>query len=168
MFGKIRKSVKLASLQSRTKYLAQNREIQSNTGQEKFNNYFYVFFKCYLLKFPEGGMSAGPCLHPSLRFFCFARQLVRQPLHRVCCTWYQVSFYLWWIGPWLMHCTVPKFYKQDYLKIFYFLSTLPMVIEISEKSAILAQKSYFYQKLPISKVESFLKSNFDLRKILLT
>ena len=51
LFGKIRKSVKLASLQSRTKYLAQDREIQSNTGQEKFNNYFYVFFKCYLLKF---------------------------------------------------------------------------------------------------------------------
>ena len=67
-----------------------------------------------------------------------------------------------------MHCPVPKFYKQDYLKIFYLLSTLPMMIEISGKSAHLAQKSYFFQKLPISKVESFLKSNFDLRKILLT
>ena len=51
LFGKIRKSAKLGSLQSRTKYLAQNREIQSNTGKEEFNNYFYVFFKCYLLKF---------------------------------------------------------------------------------------------------------------------
>ena len=61
LFGKIRKSAKLGSLQSRTKYLAQNREIQSNTGQEEFNNYFYVFFKCYLLKFNfrKGGWALG-------------------------------------------------------------------------------------------------------------
>ena len=88
------------------------------------------------------------------------RQLVRRLVNQVCYTRCQVSFYLWWIGSVLKYFKVPKYYDQDYLKIFFLLSTLPMMIQISGKSAHLAQKCYFYQKLPISKVESFLKSNF--------
>ena len=41
-----------------------------------------------------------------------------------------------------------------------------MTIQVSEKRLILAQKKVnSIKKLPISKVESFLKSNFDLIQI---
>ena len=58
---------------------------------------------------------------------------------------------MWWIGPVLKYCKVLKCYDQDCLKfIFFLLCTLSMMINDSGKSAI----------LPISKVKSFLKSNF--------
>ena len=39
-----------------------------------------------------------------------------------------------------------KFACSDSLKIFFSLSAVPMIIQISRKSAHVAQKCYFYQK----------------------
>ena len=36
-----------------------------------------------------------------------------QLVYQVCNTKYQVSFYLWRIGPVLKHCKVPKYYYRD-------------------------------------------------------
>ena len=41
------------------------------------------------------------------------------------------------------------------------LPTIPLIIQISGKSAYLTEKVSSIKKLPLSKVESFLKSNFD-------
>ena len=38
---------------------------------------------------------------------------MRQLVYQVCYTRYKVSFYLWWIGPVLKYCNVPKYYDQD-------------------------------------------------------
>ena len=73
-------------------------------------------------------------------------------------------FYLWPIRP-ALKCKVPKYYDQDYLKIFLLLYTLPMMIQVTGKSIHLTQKNTSIEKLQISKVESFLKSNFDLTQI---
>ena len=54
---------------------------------------------------------------------------------------YFVSLYLWLIGSLLKHCKVPKYYNQDRLKIFFSLSTLPVMIELSGKNSHLFQKS---------------------------
>ena len=82
-----------------------------------------------------------------LRFLVLGLSATREELvYQVCYTRYQVSFYLWWIGSVLKYCKVPKYYDQDCLKIFFLLSTLPMMIQISGKSAHLAQKCHFYQK----------------------
>ena len=48
--------------------------------------------------------------------------------------------------------------------MFFLLSTLPLMTQISGESACLAQKSSV-KKLPISKVKSILRSNFDLNQI---
>ena len=45
------------------------------------------------------------------------------------------------------------------VKIFFWLSTIPMMIQISGKSVHLFQKSSI-NKLNIRKIESFLKSKF--------
>ena len=46
------------------------------------------------------------------------------------------------------------------------LSALPVMIEHSAKSARFAQKKVISsKKLPLSQVETFLKSNFDLTQI---
>ena len=42
---------------------------------------------------------------------------MRQLVYQVCCTRYQVSFYLWRLGPVLKHCKVPKYYNQDYVNL---------------------------------------------------
>ena len=34
-------------------------------------------------------------------------------VYQVCCTRYQVSLYLWWIGSVVKCCKVPKYYDQD-------------------------------------------------------
>ena len=70
---------------------------------------------------------------------------MRQLAYKVCQTKYQVSFSLWLIGSVLKYCKVPK-HDQDCLKIFFLLSTLPMMIQIFGKNGSLAQKCYFYQK----------------------
>ena len=80
-------------------------------------------------------------------------------------TIYQVSFCLWRIGSVVKYCKVPKSYDQDSLKSFLFLSKLPVMIQISAKSVNFARKGYFYQKMPISQAERFLKSNFDPNQI---
>ena len=41
------------------------------------------------------------------------RQLVRQLVHQVCYTRYQVSSYLWWIESVIKYVKVPKYYDQD-------------------------------------------------------
>ena len=58
---------------------------------------------------------------------------------------------------------VPEDYKQDCLKIFILFSALAMMIQVSRKSTHLAQKVDPIKKLPISKVERFLKSSFELK-----
>ena len=75
---------------------------------------------------------------------------------------YQGFFYLWGIGPVLKQYKVPKYFDQDCLKIFVLLFTLSMMIQISGKSHHFNQKCLFYQNLPTSLVERFLKSSFDL------
>ena len=42
---------------------------------------------------------------------------------------------------------------------FFLLSALPVIIQVSGGGAHVAQKNSFIAKLPISKVENFLKSN---------
>ena len=99
--------------------------------------------------------------HPNLRFFliCLATcEANRIPslLYR-----YQASFYLWWIRSVLKYCKVSKYYGQDCRKIFFLLSTLPMMIQISEQFLFIWLKNVTsIEKLPISKVESFWKSSF--------
>ena len=56
------------------------------------------------------------------------------------------SFKFWWIECLLKYCKVPKYYDQDCLKTFFLLSLLPIMIQISGKSAHLDQKCYFYQE----------------------
>ena len=56
-----------------------------------------------------------------------------------------------------------KYYDQDYLKIFFLHSTLPMMTQNSGKSTNLAKKVSSIKKLLI--VQSFLISNFDLNQI---
>ena len=72
---------------------------------------------------------------------------MRQLVCQVCYTKCQVSFYLWLAGPAPKHCKVPKYYDQDCLKIFFFLSTYPMMIQISGKNAHLVQKVSSVKKL---------------------
>ena len=78
--------------------------------------------------------------------------------YQVCYTRYQVSFYLKWIGS-LLYCKVRKHYDHDCLKIFFLIFTIPMVIKISEKMAIWLKNFTSIKKLPITKVESYLKWN---------
>ena len=78
---------------------------------------------------------------------------MRQLKYQVCYTRYQVYLHLWTESV-LKYCEFLKYYDQDCLKIFFLLSTLQMMIEISGKGAHLAQK------LPTTKLESFSKSHF--------
>ena len=86
---------------------------------------------------------------------------MRQLIYQAYYIRYQFWFYLWRIGPVVKHCKVPKNYGQDCLEIFLLLSTLPAMIQTSGENAHLAQKSYFYQNLPIR----FLNLNFDIKQI---
>ena len=52
-------------------------------------------------------------------------------MYQVCYPKYQVLFCLWLMEPLLKHCKVPKYYKQDCLKIFFLISTLLAMIGIS-------------------------------------
>ena len=49
------------------------------------------------------------------------------------------------------------------LKVFFLLSTLPVMIQTSEKSFNFAQKCYFHLKFQSLKVQSSLKSIFLLK-----
>ena len=71
-------------------------------------------------------------------------------MYQVCYTEYQVSFYSWGIGSLLKHCKVQICYDQDCLKVFFLLSTVLNGLK----------KATFIKKVPISKVERLLKSNF--------
>ena len=57
-------------------------------------------------------------------------------MSQVSYTRYGVSFYLWLVGSVLKHCKVAKYYEQDCLKIFFLISTLPVMIGIWEKMLI--------------------------------
>ena len=82
-----------------------------------------------------------------------------QLVYQVCYTRCEVLFYLSQIRPSLNHYRVPKYFDQDCLKISFLLPTLPIVIQIYEKCAYVAQRKVIlskdYQKI---KAESFLKS----------
>ena len=60
---------------------------------------------------------------------------------------------MWLIRSVLKYCKVLKFYDQDCLKIFFLLSTLPMMIQISGENIHLPQKVSSFKKLPISNSE---------------
>ena len=119
----------------------------------------------------EGRLGTSPCIHPNFRFssdFLISSdlksevvwQLVRQLVYQIRYTRYQVSFYLWWIGSLLNYCKVPKYYDQGCLKVFFLLSSFPIMIQISGKSAHLPQKCHFFQETTMSRVEGFLTSVF--------
>ena len=95
------------------------------------------------------------------------RQLARQLVHQICYSRYPVSFYLWRIGPVLKRCKVRKYYDQDCLKIFWKFSEAYSTDDSDfwKTSSLGSKKVMSIKKLPISKVESFLKSNFDLKQI---
>ena len=65
---------------------------------------------------------------------------MRQLLYLVYYTIHEVLFYLWRIVPVQQHCKILKYYEPDCLKTFLLLSTLPMMIQVSEKSVHLAKK----------------------------
>ena len=90
------------------------------------------------------------------------REATRVSRYQVCYTRYQVSFNLWQV---LKHCKVPKYFDQDFLEVCILLSTLSILIQFIGKSGHLAQESSFYQKTTNKKVESFVKSNFDVNQI---
>ena len=80
---------------------------------------------------------------------------MRQLACQVCYTRYHVSFYLWLIKAVLKHYKVPKYYDQDCLKIFFLLSTLPAMIQISgKKCSFGSKKLVMSKKLSISDGES--------------
>ena len=62
-----------------------------------------------------------------------------QLVYQVCYTRCEVLFYLSQIRPSLNHYRVPKYFDQDCLKISFLLPTLPIVIQIYEKCAYVAQ-----------------------------
>ena len=69
----------------------------------------------------------------------------------------------WLIWSVLKHCKIPKYNDGDCLKIFFLLSTVPMIIQISgKKNANLVKKVSPIKKLPASKGDGFLESFFDL------
>ena len=71
----------------------------------------------------------------------------------------------------LKHCKVPNYHDQNFLKIFFLLSTLTVMIQISGKILIWFEKVSSVKKLPLSNGERFLKSIFNLNlicKIVLT
>ena len=77
-----------------------------------------------------------------------------------------VSFYLWWIELVPKQCKKAlRYYDQDCLEIFVLHSTPEMMIQVSKQSTHLAQKASSIKKLWMSKVERFLKLNFDLNQI---
>ena len=70
------------------------------------------------------------------------------------------SFYLLWIGYVLKYCKVPKYYDQDCLKIFFCSLHFQWWLKFLEKVLISLKNVISIKKIPISKVESSLKSNF--------
>ena len=86
-----------------------------------------------------------PSLHRSLHRF--VRHLVRM----VFFTWYQVPFYLWWMEPVLKLRKIPKSYAHDFLKIFHLLFPCFIMIEISERNAILGQVRKVIRKTTINR-----------------
>ena len=78
---------------------------------------------------------------------------MKQLVYQVCYNKYQISFYLWTVGPVLKYFKVPKYYYyfyyyyyyyyyyyQDCPNMFFLLSALKLMIEISSKSLHLAGK----------------------------
>ena len=65
----------------------------------------------------------------------FAQGALGTSLHQVCLSSYQVLFYFCLIKFVLKHCKVPKYYQKDCLKVFFLLSTLPVMIRISRKNS---------------------------------
>ena len=74
-------------------------------------------------------------------YFCVFLGCWGGRVNQVCYARYHFSFYLWLIIYVLKHFIVPKYYDQDCLKIFFLLSTLPIMIQISGKNSDLVQKS---------------------------
>ena len=83
-------------------------------------------------------------------------------MYQVCYTRHQGSLYLWLIASVLKYCKVRKHYDQNCAKMFLLPSKLPMMIQVSVKTAHFVQTSQFCQKLPISNGESFPELIFDL------
>ena len=86
------------------------------------------------------------CLNPNLRL-CEAR--------------YRASFPLWRLGPVLKHCKVLKYCEQNCLDYLHF----QLLFTFLERVLIWLKNVTSIKKLPITKAEGFLKSNFDLNQI---
>ena len=70
------------------------------------------------------------------------------------------------LGTVLKLCKVLKYYDQNYLNNFFLLFAFPIKIQISGKKSLFGSKKLFRsKKLPVSKVVSFLKSDFKLNQI---
>ena len=59
---------------------------------------------------------------------------------------------------------IPKYFEQDFLKTFPLFSTPPMKIQVPGKVLIGFKEFSSIEKLPITKVEGFLKSYFKLNQ----
>lgn len=64
----------------------------------------------------------------------------------------------------LKRCKIPKYSHEDCLKIFLLLFTLSVIIQVSWKNIPLAKNISSTKKLPINKIQSFLKSDVDLNQ----
>ena len=86
---------------------------------------------------------------------------MRQLVYQVCYTRYQISFYLWWIGSLIKYCKVLINIMTRIIWKFSCCSLhLQWCFNLLEKVLIWLKNVTSIKKLPISKVECFLKSNF--------
>ena len=89
---------------------------------------------------------------------------MRQLVYQVCYARYQVSFYLWWFRPKRNYKKVPKYYDEDFLKIFFPLYSANDDSTFWKKHQFWVKNVSSFSKQLIRKVERFLKSNFDLNQ----
>ena len=151
-------------LRSRTEYLEKSKEI-SKIGQDKkaliSSNGYFLSAAANPPKFEDFLIHHNSKDHESY----VVRQLVRQFLHQVCGTRYQVWFYLWLIRPMLRRCKVLKYYYQDslifiYLFIHFFalyqwwLKFLEKVIIWLKKVSSIKKRSWKLSKVKLCPKES--------------
>ena len=120
-------------------------EKSSKTEQEKksFDIYLCMFLDCYYQSLISG-RETGHQVSTQISDFpivLFPKVLSCSATHVVTHTpslLYKLSHFVLLVYNWtvLKHCKVPKCYDQDCLEIFFLLSTLPMMIQISGKMVL--------------------------------
>ena len=122
---------------------------KSSKTEQKFDIYFCVFFDCYCQGLISGRETEHWVMFPpkfeifqifpySLRFYVLTREATRIPSLR-----YQISCFVLLVFNLsaLRYFKGPKYYDQDFLKIFFLLSALLMIIKISRKYFHFLRKS---------------------------